>query len=127
MQNEKIKEILNSLFKVNMGIKSGERILVFTDFPESQRDLEPEMERKRQEIQQVAHEVAYVGHNFAEMTFYRYLETGRHGVEPPVELWEKAFGKVMVEQLKQHQLMDKILAKTLSSDEESITKKITKD
>ncbi len=47
-----------------------------------------------------------------------YPRTGRHGIEPPEKVWKAAFGEELVRELKEKGLMERILKKELSQQDE---------
>ena len=108
----------HSLFETNMGVKPGERILVFSDFirPEetpSASDLD-----RRRRLNATARAAA----DFAERTygcgiFVEFPATPASGAEPPVELWNATFGKTIMAALKSDGLLVKLLAKEASPEE----------
>jgi hypothetical protein len=49
---------------------------------------------------------------------YTYRPTGRHGLEPPEEVWKIVFGEEFVEELKEKGLLEKLLKKELSHSDE---------
>lgn len=75
-----INRVIENLFKVNLGIMKSERILVFTD-------------DERKETGEIGNIFAMAGERFAkDVTYIEFRSTGCHGVEPPHEIWNKAFG-----------------------------------
>jgi len=76
-----IETVIENLFRINLGIKKEERLLVFTD-------------DERQETGEIGHLFAKAGERFAKNVAYiEFRSTGCHGIEPPRVIWEKAFGK----------------------------------
>lgn len=108
----------HSLFETNMGVKPGERILVFSDFirPEetpSASDLD-----RRRRLNATARAAA----DFAERTygcgiFVEFPATPASGAEPPEELWDATFGTAIMAALKSDGLLVKLLAKEASPEE----------
>ncbi len=107
------KRAIENMFEVNLGVKRGERVLVFTD-------------DHKAEITEEAKLVAKVGASFGEVLFFKYPSTGQPGVEPPKSLWEKAFGKNIVKQIEEKKLMKKILDKRITEDELETVREIVK-
>lgn len=68
--SEQKKKAIENMFRVNLGVKKSERVVVFTD------DHKPE-------IVEEARLVAKMGTSFGEVVFYIYSSTGRPGIEPP--------------------------------------------
>ena len=76
-----IDTVIKNLFKVNLGIRKEERLLVFTD-------------NERKETGEIGDLFSKAGEKFAkDVTYIEFSSTGCHGIEPPLEIWEKAFGK----------------------------------
>ena len=111
--SEQRRRTIENMFEVNLGVKKGERIIVFTD-------------DHKEEITEEAKLVAKVGASFGEVIFFKYPSTGRPGIEPPKGLWEKVFGKNIVKQLDEKKLMKKILDKKISEDELEAAREIVK-
>jgi len=111
--SEQKRRAIENMFEVNLAVKKGERIVVFTD-------------DHKEEITEEAKLVAKIGASFGEIIFFRYPSTGRPGIEPPKGLWEKVFGKNIVRQLDEKKLMKKILDKKISEDELEAAREIVK-
>ena len=109
---QKIKAIEN-MFEVNLGVKKGEKVLVFTDYQRSENTEDAKL-------------IAKIGTAFSEIIYFKYSSTGQHGIEPPKSLWEKAFGKNIITQIEEKKLMNKILEKTITEDELQIVREIVK-
>jgi len=113
-----ITSVLRSIFRINLAVKNTERCLIFTDTPSSEEDIEfPDADR-RSKLKCIAFLTSEVGKGFAkDVIFHEYPATGSHGVEPPLELWEKAFGKKAVSALKKKKIFNSILKKNASDPE----------
>lgn len=75
-----IDTVIENLFKINIGIGKEEKLLVFTD-------------DERKETGEIGYLFATVGEKFTEnVVYFEFRSTGCHGIEPPQETWEKAFG-----------------------------------
>jgi len=111
--SEQKKKAIENMFEVNLGVKRGERVLVFTD-------------DHKEEITEEAKFVAKVGASFGEVIFFKYSSTGRPGIEPPKGLWEKVFGKNIVKQIEEKKLMKKILDKKITEDELETVREIVR-
>ncbi|MBI5026582.1 MAG: aminopeptidase [Nitrospirae bacterium] len=94
-----LNEAVVNIYRVNLGVKKGERVLVFTDDFSSR-------------LKDIARLTAELGRPFTSKISYVELKsTGSHGVEPPETLWAKAFGGKTITALKQRQLLKPILSK----------------
>lgn len=111
---ESKEEAIDNLFKVNLAVKKSERVLVFVDDYNSDLTDEARLVAKR-------------GANFAEVVYVKYPRTEFHGAEPPKSLWEKAFGKNVVQEMEKRKLLGKILQKKNTPEELEITHGIVRD
>ncbi len=103
---------LENIFSVNLGVKQNEMALVFTDFEGGALE-KPEPDSLRD----IASRVALLGTMFCNIEFLEYQSTGCHGVEPPIHVWEAAFGSDPINELSDRGLMDKVLAKDCTEEE----------
>ena len=108
-----IESVLRDIFKINLGVKKYERVLLFNDRVSEKEDInDPDLER-RSKLRYLSLLAADIGKNFCKsITFHEYAATGSHGAEPPSKLWEFAFGEKAVETLKKERLLLPILKKT---------------
>lgn len=110
---------IRAIYTTNLGVKQGERVLVFTDRVLRSELLESQELCRRQRLRDIAHLTAEVGKSFTrKVTYFEYEATGSHGAEPPVELWCQAFGEAAVSALGKGGLLDRLLRKEASADEE---------
>lgn len=108
---------VRAIFRVNLGVKKTERVLVFTDRPSKKETILPEDISRRERLRDIAMLAAETGRRFAkEIVFREYPATGSHGAEPPAGLWESAFGKKTVEALRKGGLLAPLLRKRISGD-----------
>ncbi len=113
-------------------MKSRERALVFTDRPSKKETVGPEDLKRRQRLRDIALLVAETGRSFTRnILFYEYPATGGHAKEPPVELWQFAFGKKAVATLKNKGLLAPIIRKSaagaLIKEAEAVVSRYKKD
>jgi aminopeptidase len=112
-------EVLRNIFRVNLGVKKDERCLVFTDKPGAGEKTDTAEFQKRSRLGCIAFLTAEVGKCFSKDIILREVpSTGGHGVEPPLELWESAFGKRAVAALRKKGILDPLLRK--EADEREI-------
>lgn len=103
---------IEAIFRVNLGVKKSERLLVFTDSVSSREKPAPEELRRRGALRHVASLMAEAGRRFSKETaFVEYSATGSHGAEPPAEIWEAAFGRKAVHALREAGLLGPIIRK----------------
>ncbi|MFN4319828.1 MAG: aminopeptidase [Aquificaceae bacterium] len=93
------KEAIYKLYKVNMGLRDNERLLLMTD---SEKDYLMDL---MEDFVDVARLVT------KEFKHHIYPSLKGHGKEPPEEVWTLAFGEKAVEKLKERGLLEKVLFK----------------
>jgi leucyl aminopeptidase (aminopeptidase T) len=94
-----ISEAIDNIFRINLGVKKTERVIVFTD-------------GYNRKLKKITKRIAEAGRKFAEnINYIEYRPTGCHGIEPPEEIWAEAFGDKVYNKLKQTKLFKPLLAK----------------
>src|SRR3989304_4947980 len=94
-----ISEAIDNIFKINLGVKKTERVIVFTDGYNSK-------------LKKITRRISEAGKKFTKnIKYIEYRPTGCHGVEPPEEIWAEAFGDNVYNKLKQKKLFTLLLAK----------------
>jgi leucyl aminopeptidase (aminopeptidase T) len=110
-----ILDTIRSLYRTNLGVKAGEKVLVFTDLPSSSESVDAGDICRRDGLRYISLLTAEIGRSFTKKIIYKeYEATGSHGMEPPVELWEAAFGKTVVNKLRKKGILAPLLKKELS-------------
>ncbi|MGD8351679.1 MAG: aminopeptidase [Nitrospirota bacterium] len=105
-------DALRAIFRVNLGVKKDERVLVFTDKPSRKERLSPEDVLRRERLRDIALLAEETGRGFTKkIRFCEFPSTGSHGAEPPAELWESAFGSAAVKALREAKVLSPILRK----------------
>lgn len=104
------------LFEVNMGIKLGERVLVFSDRIRPNEIIAEHDRERRTRLNNTARDLA----GFAEAAygsgeFTDFPATIASGVEPPQTLWEITFGRDIMSNMQQKGLLDDILNKSATA------------
>lgn len=107
----KSDEVLKSIFTVNLGVKKGERVLVFTDVLNLDERVPEEESQKRDDLREIAKETAEAGKGLCSMKYLEFPSVGGHGKEPPAILWRAAFGEEAVSELEKRGVLRKILSK----------------
>ncbi len=117
-------DIIKKIFTVNLGVKKTEQVLVFTDIiTADEQPISAEELQRRRSLGRIAREVARIGKEFAETAYVEFPSLKGHGMEPPPLVWEAAFGKRAVDELRKAGVLDKILAKDAGAgDGEAIVK-----
>lgn len=121
-----MEDALKRIFTVNLGVKKGERVLVFSDTIRADELVKGDARKRRLELREIAGEVAEAGKGFAEVSRVEFPSVLSHGAEPPVTLWEAAFGIEAVDALKKAGLLEKLLAKTATPEDVSAGEPIIK-
>jgi leucyl aminopeptidase (aminopeptidase T) len=114
-----------SLFEINMGINPGERVLVFSDTIRADETVSPADYDRRIRLNTTSQQVtAFANSAYGNSSFVEFPATEASGVEPPLALWEAAFGTAAVDQLEMAGLLSRLLAKQCSPDEVGRARKI---
>lgn len=107
-----------SLFETNMGVRAGERVLVFSDVIRADENPSPADRDRRQRLRATARQAA----DFALKTwgvagYAEFPATRASGVEPPEILWRETFGSEAVAELASAGLLQRLLDKTATPEE----------
>ncbi len=122
-----MQSAIDNIFKVNLGIKKTERVLIFTDRIRDDEDITGDQRTRRMEMSEVAERIAEAGKNFAEVVFVDYPAARDNGAEPPEVIWAAALGAAAVERLKKNGSFERILAKEPTPDDIKKAEKIVTD
>jgi leucyl aminopeptidase (aminopeptidase T) len=107
-----------SLFTTNMGIKPGERVVVFSDSIRPDETPSASDLDRRTRLNATARQAAeYAARTFGNAGFVDFPATPASGAEPPLELWQATFGDSIIVSLKAEGLLAKLLAKVATADE----------
>ncbi len=118
---EQFTEGFASLFEINMGIKPGERIVVFGDRIRPDEKLDPDDANRRHRLAEVAEAAAaFAVKSYGNSCFISFPATPASGAEPPALLWRAVFGENIVAGLKAEGLLERLLIK--SADEEDLAR-----
>jgi leucyl aminopeptidase (aminopeptidase T) len=111
-------DALRAIFRVNLGVKRNERVLVFTDRPSKKENIPPENVVRRERLRDIALLAEETGRVYTKnISFHEFPSVGTHGAEPPEGLWEQAFGERVVKALKEEKLLAPILRKKASPEQ----------
>ncbi len=103
---------VDNIFKINLGVKKTERVIVFTD-------------GYSKKLQKITRRIAEAGKGFTDdIRYIEYPPTGCHGVEPPEAIWAGAFGNNVYSKLKQQKLMVPLLSKKTTEEQNRKIEKI---
>ncbi|WP_457569718.1 aminopeptidase [Desulfurobacterium sp.] len=103
-KDREVESALKNMAEENLCLKNNEMLLIVTDTYEADVGLRM-FDVLKDYVKKAVH--------------YTYFPTGRHGIEPPEDVWSAAFGKEAVERLKKDGLFEKILKKDINDDEET--------
>jgi len=104
------KKIVDQIF----GLKAGESFLILTEKFDDKLSLSDSDKKRWKSLNAFVPELFYeIKKYFGKVDLFEYPSTGRSGKEPPIETWEKAFGKDITDLLKDNALMDKLLNKSM--------------
>lgn len=108
----------HSLFETNMGIRPGERVLVFSDRIRPDETLSPSDLDRRTRLNATARTAAeFAAKTYGSGTFIEFPATPASGAEPPRELWLATFGGAIMAALETAGLLTHLLAKSAGADE----------
>lgn len=116
--HENTESAFRSLFEINMGVKNGERVLVFSDLIRPDEDLTPSDLDRRTRLNAAAHAASeFAGRIYGVCSFVEFPATAASGTEPPEELWCATFGERIIAALKSEGLLAKLLVKAALPEE----------
>lgn len=105
-----MEKAIEKLLKINMGVKPGERVFVFTDQMQEGRLEQKEMERCRR-LGNAVGRVAELSGRITTTQFYKYEALPSNGYEPPEGVWTLAFGERAVGDLKRAGILERLITK----------------
>lgn len=107
-----ITSTLRDIFRINLGVKKDDRVLIFTDRPSEGEEIDESDKDRRLNLRSLSLFAAEIGKNICKtILFHEYPATGNHGAEPPDELWEFAFGRKTVDTLRRQRVLLPLLLK----------------
>ena len=113
-----LNEAFRRLFETNMGISSGERVLIFSDIIRADETVYDSDRERRTRLNATARAAAaFAERMYGSGTFVEFLSTPASGTEPPQELWMATFGSETVAALESANLLTKLLRKSASTYE----------
>jgi aminopeptidase len=109
-----IASTLRDIFRINLGVKKYEKVLIFTDIPSEKEEMDESDRGRRLKLRSLSLIATETGKNFCKkVLFHEYPATGSHGAEPPEDLWRFAFGLRAVQSLKREKLLLPLLTKAV--------------
>ena len=107
-----------SLFTVNMGVKKGERILIFSDTVRpDETPTAGDADRRTRLLQTAAAAALFADKNYGNTTFISFPATAASGAEPPEQLWRAALGNAAVDKLAEPGLLARLIAKEATPEQ----------
>lgn len=107
-----LEQAFASLFEKNMGVRKGERILVFTDTARSDEVLSARDGDRRKRLFQTARDAAgFSERAYGSGYFVSFPSTSASGAEPPEILWRASFGDSIVDSLISEGIFEALIAK----------------
>jgi leucyl aminopeptidase (aminopeptidase T) len=114
-----------SLFTTNMGLRPGERVIVFSDTIRPDEVPSNDDRDRRIRLHATARQAAaYADTQYGKASFYDFPATSASGSEPPEGLWKAVFGVQLVDELGQGNLLPRLLAKEATDDDLELAKEI---
>ncbi|WP_456397749.1 aminopeptidase [Desulfurobacterium sp.] len=111
-KDSEVDVALKKMAEENLCLRSGEKLLIVTDTEKAS----------------IGYRMFNVLKDYVfKVVHLTYIPTGRHGIEPPENVWIATFGKEAVKKLKSKGLFEKILKKTIGDNEEEEIVKILED
>lgn len=107
-----------SLFETNMGIRPGERVLVFSDIIRPDETISDADRDRRTRLNATARQAAgFAAGHYGSGVFVDFPATPASGAEPPRELWLATFGAGTMAALEGAGLLGKLLLKAATPEE----------
>lgn len=107
-----------ALFEINMGVRSNERIVVFSDLIRTgETPLPADMDRRERLLKVAAAAAEFARNNYGNTEFVSYPATAAAGAEPPEILWRAVMGDAIVDMLAAEGILSPLLLKEASRDQ----------
>jgi aminopeptidase len=111
-------EAFRSLFTINMGVRKGERILVFSDTVRPDENPSPTDAERRTKLHEAAEEAAlFAVKEYGNASFVSYPATAAPGSEPPEAPWRGVLGDAVIDALIEDGILAPLLEKTVSREQ----------
>lgn len=107
-----------SLFETNMGIASGETVLVFSDRIRQDEAPSDGDRARRLRLNETARQVAgFASSTYGSGQFVDFPATTASGAEPPQMLWEATFGRGIMSGLQKIGILDDLFDKCVTPEQ----------
>lgn len=125
LEQTNLEGAFRSLFETNMGVRGGERILLFSDTIRSDETPSASDLDRRVRLNSTAQIAAkFANQVYGNADYVEFPATAASGVEPPEILWLATFGANIISALKIAGLLNKLLEKSATTDEICSAKEI---
>jgi len=115
----------SALLAINMGLVSGERVVVFSDTLRNDEKPSGDELSRRTKLHSAAEALAaYALEKFGAASFVSFPATTASGVEPPVALWRAVFGNTIVDALAETGCFGRLLSKSADSSDLAAAKNV---
>lgn len=108
MKKNILDNAIKAIFDINLCIKKNEKVLVFTDLIQPDENISNADRIKREGLVKIAKKILEIGKEICSIEFAAYPSLKENGVEPPEEIWIKAFGKDSVGELKKNGYLQRL-------------------
>lgn len=120
-----LDQAFRSLYETNMGIRGGERVLVFGDTIRPDETMSDADRDRRTRLNSTARLASdFAARQYGSGLFVDFPATPASGAEPPRELWFATFGAATIGALEGAGLLEKLLAKAATPEEFARAKEI---
>jgi len=109
-------QAIEDVYRINLGIKKDERVLVFTDTLVPDEVVSEADKHRRKGLVNVVAKVAEVGRGICEIVFLTFPSLKRHGMELPREVWLAAFSARLGDQLDDKCRIDSAVREVIEKD-----------
>jgi leucyl aminopeptidase (aminopeptidase T) len=107
-----LNDAFASLFSINMGVREGERIVVFGDTVRPDETPPPlDLDRRARLFQAAEAAAGFAVKTYGSAGFITFPSTAASGVEPPENLWRAVFGETIIDSLAAEGIFTRLLAK----------------
>lgn len=107
-----MNEAFRSLFSVNMGLRPGERVVVFSDTVRGDEQPSPADRERRERLFAAAEDAGrFSAATYGNTSFVQFPATSGSGAEPPETLWRAVFGDAVVDDFSSGGLLARLIAK----------------
>jgi leucyl aminopeptidase (aminopeptidase T) len=121
-----LEEAVTKILTVNLGVKKEERVLVFTDLVSADEAVSPGERKRREGTRVIARRLSEAGKGLCNTIYIEFPSVGGHGVEPPLSVWEAAFGPNVVRELRDKDIFERLLAKKADEQELKVCESIVR-